>query len=100
MKLYIVEPSWVAPPQNTPASIDENIVAGELVYTLLATDEDGGTVAYALLSQSPETPAADMFVLDGDKIKAGSTAFDYDASDAVKSYTLSVRFVKYYLSLY
>ena len=86
----ILEPIWVAPPQNAPASIDETIGAGETVYTLIATDADGGTVSYTLLSQLPDE---NMFVLEGAVIKTGSTPFDYDASNADRSYTLGIRFV-------
>ena len=70
--------------------MDEDIASGGPVYTLAATDEDNDQVSYSILSQTPSSPA-DMFVLAGAQINAGSGDFDVDVANPVTTYTLAVR---------
>ena len=81
---------WETPvASNTEVNMNEDIAVGGSVYTLLAKDEDGDTVIYSIISQTPE----DMFTLNGSQIISGSKPFDADGAEAVTSYTLGIRSV-------
>ena len=89
---FFIEPVLTQPPAaDTAVNKNEDMAQNELVYTLAATDADGDGITYSITSQTPETPAANMFVIDGAQIRAGATQFDADAVGATTTYTLGVR---------
>ena len=91
------EPVFTQPPTaNTAVNMDEDTTENDpAIYTLSATDTDNddGSIEYSIISQTPNTPAENMFTVDSTtgQVKAGATRFDADAQDATTTYTLVVR---------
>ena len=94
---YFQGPYFTQPPSaDTAVNMNEDTTENNpAVYTLAATDadDDDGSIEYSIISQTPGTPAQNMFSIDSTsgQIKASSTKFDADAAGATTTYTLGVR---------
>ncbi|XP_060576951.1 cadherin EGF LAG seven-pass G-type receptor 2-like [Ruditapes philippinarum] len=84
----LTAPSFTSPINNDKIDVNEDSTDGYLVKTLEASDEDGGTLTYTIVSQTPDDPV--MFAVQNNELKTKGT-FNVDVADAVQSYTLSLK---------
>ena len=92
----ISEPEWKnpAPGQSTIKQIAEDATDSTVIMRLVAEDKDisNSPLQYSIVSQVPATPV--LFVVVGDTVKPAPDAqFDVDASNAVRSYSLTIRYM-------
>ena len=72
----------VATDGSTSATVLENAVVEDVIMTLTATDEDGDTLTYSLVTVSAE------FKVVGQELRVKAATLDYETT---QSYVLTVR---------
>ncbi|XP_053406641.1 protocadherin Fat 4-like [Mercenaria mercenaria] len=86
VKIY-VSPEFTNPTDGDSFSIPEDSTTGSVVKALTASDEDGDSPIFTLVSQDPALPS--KFKIQGSEILTTDT-FDIDAAGAVTSYILEI----------
>ncbi|MBI4785145.1 MAG: VCBS repeat-containing protein [Oscillatoriophycideae cyanobacterium NC_groundwater_1537_Pr4_S-0.65um_50_18] len=80
-------------------TVDENVVPGTIVGTLLTTDAEGGSFTYAFVSGAGDTDNA-AFTLDGNQLKINASPnFEADASYSIRVKTTDTEGASYEKSL-